>query len=300
MNMFDQFKNPEEILKFINSKRKLERSFLFIIGLLLIAISFNLFLLPNEIVYGGVSGLSIIIKRLFGITPSTFIFYAYIFLLFCSALLLGKKKTINSIMGSLLLPLFIKLTENIGNYILLQDMDILLATVYGGILSGVGIGLIFRNGYTTGGTDIINQIIHKYFKLSIGHAMIIIDGIIIFGSSLILGPKSAMYGIIALYIVSTLTDKVILGISSCKAFYIITSKPDEVKSYILNQLSHGITILDAHGGYSDKKLKVLMCIIPTKNYYKAKEGISTIDDEAFFFVSDSYEVVGGEYERINL
>ncbi len=290
MNIWNRHRSSEEILKRIGEKNRLQRGFTLILGLILIAISFNLFLLPSEIVYGGVSGLSIIIRRLFGTDPATFIFWSSMFLLACSAILLGKKKTLNSVLGSILFPVFVKLTENIGSYITLQQNDLLLMAVFGSLINGLGAGLIFKGGFTTGGTDILNQIVHKYLKVSIGQAMLMTDGLIVLGSGLVLGPEIVMYGIIALYIISIMTDKVILGISSSKAFYIITSKEEEVQAFILENLSRGITVLDAHGGYSGKQVKVLMCIIPTKDYFKLKEGIAEIDEEAFFVVTDAYEV----------
>ena len=103
-----------------------------------------------------------------------------------------------------------------------------------------------------------------------------------------------MYGVIILYIISMLTDKVLLGISDSKAFYIVTEKEEQVKEYILNNLSHGVTIFQARGGYDNKKQKVLFCVIPTKEYFKLKEGIAAIDQKAFFVVTDAYEVYGGE------
>jgi uncharacterized membrane-anchored protein YitT (DUF2179 family) len=103
-----------------------------------------------------------------------------------------------------------------------------------------------------------------------------------------------MYSIVTIYIVSILTDKVILGISESKMFYIITEHETEVKKFILQHLSHGVTVLEASGGFTGNRKKVIMCIIPTKEYFLAKEGIHSIDADAFFVVSDAYEVYGGE------
>ena len=103
-----------------------------------------------------------------------------------------------------------------------------------------------------------------------------------------------MYAIIVLYIISILTDKVLLGISSSKAFYIITSKPNEISDYVINELSHSVTVIDAKGGYSKQKNPILFTVVPTKEYYKLKAGINEIDKNAFFTAVDAYEVLGGE------
>ena len=123
--------------------------------------------------------------------------------------------------------------------------------------------------------------------------MIFTDGVIIVSSLFVFGWQKFIYSIINMYIISVMTDKVILGISSSKTFYIITEREDEVKKFILDYLSHGITVLEARGGYTNSKQKVIMWTIPTKEYFKAKEGIHAIDKEAFFIVTDAYEVYGG-------
>jgi len=103
-----------------------------------------------------------------------------------------------------------------------------------------------------------------------------------------------MYALIVLYLISIITDKVLLGISDSKAFYIITEKEEEVKQFVLSNLSHGVTIFKAKGAYDNKDRRVLFCVIPTREYFKLKEGISMIDAQAFFVVTDAYEVYGGE------
>lgn len=158
----------------------------------------------------------------------------------------------------------------------------------------MGLGMIFKAGFTTGGTDILNQIISKYAKISIGKSMLLVDGGIVLLSALAFGPTKVMYSIIVLYIISMISDRVILGVSDSKAFYIITSHDDEIKEYILKVLNHGVTVFNAKGGYATKNQTVLMCVLPTKDYYRLKAGITEIDNEAFVVVTDAYEVFGGE------
>lgn len=282
----------ENIIKEIYKKGRLKRWVEFLLGVLIVAIAYNLFLLPAKVVYG-VGGLGIIFNSLFKIDPSLVILVSSVILLFLSLILLGKEETKKTVIGSLLYPVFVKLTSSVGQIVDLSNTDPLLIVLFGAVISGFGLGLIFKAGFTTGGTDILNQIVSKYFKMSMGNSMFFTDGIIILSSVFVFGWTKIMYSIISLYIISIMTDKVILGISNSKAFYIITNHEEEVKKFVLKHLSHGVTILDAKGGFTGQNQKVIMCIIPTKEYFIAKEGIHEIDSNAFFVVTDAYEVSGG-------
>ena len=287
-------KNDLKILEKINSKSSVKRHIQLVIGCLLIATSYNLFLVPNNIVAGGVAGFAIIINYLFNIDNSLVILIGSIFLLILSYFLLGKEKTKATILGSLLFPICVNLTKNIGNIIDIDTNQLLLISVFGGVVYGFGAGLIYKAGFTTGGTDIINQILSKYLKISIGNSMLYCDGTIVLLTAFVFGPTQFMYSIIILYVISYMSDRVILGVSDSKAFYIVTDEEEKIKEYILRYLNHGVTVFNAKGGYAKENQKVLMCVLPTKDYYKLKEGIHEIDPKSFFVVTDAYEVFGGE------
>ena len=298
--MFNIFKkvNTETIVARIYEKNRIRRYISFVVGVFITAVSFNLFFLPNKIVYGGVSGLSILTEYLFKINPSEFIFASAIVLLIISFFVIGKKQTAKSAIGSILFPVFIYLTSDASRYAEMigkfNTNDVLLMAIFGGVLTGVGSGMVWKAGFTSGGTDILNQIVVKYFKISVGKAVLFVDGlIVIFGVFVLKDWSLVMYAITVLYIISLVADKILLGISEKKAFYIITNKESEVKEYITENLGHGVTILKGSGGYSGEKENVLMCVVPTKDYFKFKEGINEIDEEAFFVVTDAYEVCGG-------
>ena len=285
--------DDSSILKSIYKKGRLMRYAQFIIGVFLVAVAVNIFILPNDIVYG-VSGLGVIFYRTLGIDPSLVIFIGSVILLILSFILLGLEKTKNSIIGSLIYPVFVKLTEGVVGMVDLGSTETVVVVLFGAVISGLGLGLIFKAGFTTGGTDILNQIVSKYFKMSIGKAMFFTDGLIIVISLFVFGWQKFIYSLISMYVISVMTDKVILGISQSKTFYIITEHETSVKKFILNHLSHGVTVLEGRGGYTGNNQKVIMCIIPTKEYFLAKEGIHEIDPDAFFLVTDAYEVYGGE------
>ena len=275
------YKNFQKLLKLI-------------LGCLLISLSYNIFIAPNKLVSGGVSGLAIIINNIINLQNSTIILTMNAILLIFSMLLLGKKKTNATILGSIIFPIFIRITENINVWLKIDTSSLLFSTIIGGIIFGIGAGIIYKAGFTTGGTDILNQIVSQYFKISIGNSMLIIDGAIVVTSGLFFGINNMMYSIVLLYIISLISDRVILGISESKVFFIATSKEKEVKLFIIEELGHGVTIFHAEGGFKNKNQTILMTTLPTRKYYALKEGIRKIDTEAFYIITDTYEVFGGE------
>jgi len=275
-------------------KKKIKRYVSFILGCLLVAISYNAFLANHDLVPGGISGLAIILNHLIGINNALFVLLVGIILLVISYFLLGKEKTKYSVLGTVLFPIFLELTLWVTKIVTIDESQLLLASLFGGVIYGVGIGMILKAGFTTGGTDIINQILSKYLKISMGKAILITDGIIVFISAIVFGPIHLMYSVLVLYILSIMSDRIILGISDSKAFFIITEQDDLVKDYVLSELGHGATIFKAKGGLNKENQNVLLCVLPTKDYYKLRAGINAIDKEAFFVATDAYEVYGGE------
>lgn len=283
-----------KIISSIYQKGKVKRYAQFVFGCLLVALAFNLFYSPNDIVAGGVSGLSLVLKHIFGINSSAFILIANLFLLVLSYFFLGKETTKMTVFGSILFPIFVNLTQNLSTYISFQQSELILVAVFGGLLQGIGAGLIFKAGFTTGGTDILNMIVSRKLHISMGNAILFTDGLIVLSGFFVFGFNRLMYALIVLYLVSFATDRVLLGISDSKAFYIITEKDQKVKDFVLKELKHGVTEFQAKGGYEQSNQEVLLTVIPTKEYYKLKEGIHEIDPHAFFVVTDAYQVFGGE------
>ena len=291
MNLLPNSDN--KIINYINKKSLLQRIPQFILGCFIVSIAYNIFIAPNKIVPGGVGGIAIILNSLFDVDYSLVILYLNIILLFASIILLGREKTRATALGSLLFPIMVRLTEHINVWLRIDTSNYLLSTICGGILFGFGAGLIFKAGFTTGGTDIINQIISKYAKTTMGKSMLMSDGLIVLSSAFFFGINHMMYSILMLYIISLISDKVLLGISDSKVFFIVTEEEEKVKEYIIKILGHGVTIYNAKGGKKKENENVLMVVLPTKDYYKLKEGIKNIDKDAFYIITDSYEVFGG-------
>ena len=194
------------------------------------------------------------------------------------------------------------MTKDIASIIHFDVDNMLLIAIFGASLSGLGNGLTFKYGFSTGGSDIICQVMSKYFKISIGNAMKILNFIIIIGSGFFLGSRgdysyqweNVMYAIIAIYIITLLTDRVLLGISDSKSFYIITEHETSIKNFLMRELGKGVTVLEASGGYTGNRKKVLLCAIPTKDYFLAKEGILELDKDAIILINDLYQSEGIE------
>ena len=271
------------------------RSFLIIVfGTLISALAFNIFFSPYHIVSGGLSGIAILLNYLFNFDEALVIFILSVILFIIGFLFLNKEEMFKSFLGSLLFPLFIYLTNLLLVKINLQIDNRLLASIIGGVMFGFGLGIIYKEGYTTGGVDILTKIFNKYFHISFGILTFLIDLIITFLGCIVFGLEIFIYSGISIYIYSVMIDKVILGLSGNKSFYIITDKPNEVKKFIMNDLNHGVTLLKGKGAYTDDEKYILFVVIPTRDYYKLKDGLKNIDNDAFFVVSNSYEVGGGK------
>ena len=292
MKIFNIFKKnkKEKVLQFVEKSHLLRRYLYLVIGVLIYALAYNVFFFNNNIVYGGVSGISIITKKI--IDPSVMIMILNAFMLLLSLIFLGKKQTLNSFIGSMLFPIFVKLTANAGSNINIDNSNLLLIAVVGGVCVGFAAGIVFKSGFTTGGTDILNQIVSKYFKVSIGTAVLATDGIIAFIGGFFFGWTKVLYALIILYIINIMVDKVVLGISGNKAVYITTNYDDDVCDYLMNEMKLGITLIETRGGYTNKKDQLIMCVVPNNEYFKVREGVEYLDPNSTILVTDAYQALG--------
>lgn len=280
------------IINDIRKKDAPERYGMFILGCFLSALVFNVFFDKYNIVTGGATGLSISINYLYGISTSKFVLYVSLILLVVSFLTLGLKKTLRSTLGTLLYPFFIKITSYMVPFLNIETTSLLLISLYGGLLYGISTGIIMKTGFTLGGFNIIYQILNKYKKISIGKSSLIVNSIVLGVGYFVFGLPKTIYAIIALYISSVITDRILIGTHDNKTFFIITSYDKEIKEYIINHLNHGVTILDVKGGKNNDNKKMLMCVISTKEYFNLKLIVETLDKDAFFLITDSYETSG--------
>lgn len=293
MGMFDYFrrKKIDTIVDTIKKKNIGKRYLMLILGCLIVAFSFNLFFLRYGIVCFGVSGISIVLNE-FGVNPSLFILISNIVLMIIAFFVLGYENMKNQLVGALSYPIFVSLTELITKHIDLGNTEMVVIAILGGVFAGIGYGLIYKSDFSTGGTDVIIGIICKYFKISMGNASLIVNGIIVLIGKIVFSWDIVLYAILVSYLISVFTDKVLLGISKCKAFYIVTDKKNDelIRKFLLSIDGVGTTIIDAEGGYSNNEETLLLAVVPSRSYFIVKDGLKEIDKNMFFLVCDSYEV----------
>ena len=287
--------NVDVIKKKIKDKNTYRNFCEFIIGMLITSVAVSVFYKPNNLVTTGCTGLSIIIANYINVDLSLIVFTLSSILLVISFCVFGIEYGAKNILGTILFPIFIKAASLINVFVTFNNTSLFLLILIGGVLSGIGFGIIKKSGYSLGGFYVIYDILNRNLRISVGKANLFCNIIIIFSSIFIFGLSKAIYSGIGLYISSYIGDKIILGVSQNKAFYIITNKVKDVKEYIINNLNYTVTVVNAKGGYSDKKKKMILCVIPTVEYIKLKEVVKEIDKDAFFLVTDSYSV--SKYDR---
>lgn len=291
--MFDYFrkKKIDTIVDTVKKKNIGKRYLMLILGCLIVAFSFNLFFLRYDIVCFGVSGISIVFNE-FGVNPSLFILISNIVLMIIAFFVLGYENMKNQLVGALSYPIFVSLTEMITRHIDLGNTEMVVIAILGGVFAGIGYGLIYKSNFSTGGTDVIIGIICKYFKISMGNASLIVNGIIVLIGKIVFSWDIVLYAILVSYLISVFTDKVLLGISKCKAFYIVTDKKNDelIRKFLLSIDGVGTTVIDAEGGYSNNEETLLLAVVPSRSYFVVQDGLKEIDKNMFFLVCDSYEV----------
>ncbi|MGM0865328.1 MAG: YitT family protein [Bacillota bacterium] len=275
-------------------KEKLLEYLFVVIGSTIVALAFNVFLLPNEVASGGVSGISTILKGLFDWKPA-FVQWAFNIPLFIAGLiLLGLQFGVKTAIGTVFLPLVVFLTEDWKPW----TEDPLLGALFGGIGVGLGLGIVFRGKASTGGTDLAAQIVNKFTGLSLGTCVALIDGMIVLSAAIVFDIERGLYALIGLYVTSKTIDLVQVGISRSKMALIITNRQEEVREGILNKIDRGVTKLSAYGGYTDDARPILMCVVDQTEFTKLKQLVKTIDPSAFVVTMDASEVLGEGFKRV--
>lgn len=276
------------------------------LGSLIVALAINIFLVPYKIEPGGVSGIATVIHYLSGgKLPVGLTAFAFNIPLFIAGIkFIGRKFALRTLTGIILLSLFIDTTASITKdfakdyWSELEHLtfapDLLLYSIFGGSLMGLGLGIVFKSGATTGGSDLLARIIN-HFKpnLTIGQILLLIETfIVIFAAISFNSFLLALYAIIALYLQSKVIDAVIEGINFAKAVFIISDKSNEIANVILKDLERGVTSLKGVGMYTGSEKNVLLCILHRGQISDLKEIVGTIDQKAFIILTDVREVLG--------
>ncbi|OBR96148.1 MULTISPECIES: YitT family protein [Clostridium] len=280
-------------------KINLKDIFLILVGSLFVAFGTYFFLAPNHIAAGGTSGIAIIINSIFPSIPIGLLMMGMEVILFTIGIIVigpvfGGKTIFCSFSISALVLLMGKMYPNIKPF----SNDILIQLILGILICGLGMGIVFNLNASTGGTDIIAKIINKYTQISIGKSVLMADIAITIAATLILGVNKGMYAILGVILNSTIIDKVILSLNSYKQVAIISNNGENIKKYIVNELSRSATIYYAKGAYKNSNKEVITTILDRKQFLKLKNYIKVLDDKAFITVNDVNEVLGEGFTRI--
>lgn len=280
-------------------KRVIRNLILVLAGSTVMGMGYALFLIPYHLVPGGVSGISIIINYLFHLPVGLVIIFLNIPIFLLSYKFLGKKYVLTTLIGmtlsSLMIDFFneiIKLPKGTENPI--------LASIYGGLLLGLGLGLVFRGEASTGGSDVIGMILNKYTGVSVGIGIMLTDFVIISASGFVFKNLEApLYGYIVLFISSKVIDLVLEGWSFSKLVIITSAKTNEIADFILNKLDRSGSALKSRSLYLNREGEIIITVIHRKQLAELKAFIKKADPQAFVIINDTYEVLGKGFKPIH-
>ena len=268
-------------------RTELKNSLLILFGLLIAASAYKLYLVPNQVVCGGFTGVGQLVYHLTGISVGTVNIILNVPLFLVSLRSRGLKFGLRSLVAMFALSLLI-------DHIPLPPAtdDMLLAAVYGGAISGIGFGLILRGSATTGGTDMLASLLHRLIPLlRVSYGIFMVDGLVIIASAFVFEPQAAMYGLISTFICNVLIDLVLEGPNSAHSYFIISDSSEEIAARILREMDRGVTALDAMGMYSRTEKKVLLCVVNRFETMHLRRIIFSVDPRAFVIANKAHEVL---------
>lgn len=261
------------------------------LGTLLFALAVGLFLLPGNILTGGVAGVVALLDPFIDIDSDILVIIISTTLFIIGAIFLGREFTLNTIVHSLSYPfLLLLVTRYLPDY----EIDPLLAAIYGGAIGGIGLGIIFRQGGSSGGMDVISLMLEKYLHANLTKCIMTIDMITVIAGLLLYGVNSVLIGLISVFFTSFALDRTIkaYGGVEAKKLDVISDKYEEISRKVLREMERGTTLIEAEGGYSNTKKKVLMIVVSNNELEEVKTIINKIDPNAFFIISDIKDANG--------
>ena len=262
-----------------------------LLGSLIIGLSYNIFFAPYNLIPSGLIGIGALYSKMYNVNPAIFIAIGNLILLLVSLPILGEDKTEKYLLTGLFIPLVIFASQNINRIIYFTKLETIIIAVAGAIITGLGYSIIYKEGASVEGFETIEDLLNRNKKITNKTLFYFIELVIVILTALMFNFEHAIYSLIIIGIITYMTTKARIGISSNKSFFIITTKENEIKDYLLNDLKYDFTEFNVKGGFTNRKSKIIMSVIDTKDYYKLKEGISLIDPKAFISIIDNYETI---------
>ena len=283
MSLFKRFRGTE----FANA-------LMIALGLTFCLFAYNLFLIPNNIAAGGFTGIAQLVNHLTGLPIGTMTLAMNIPLFLLSLKSLGLRFGIRSLIATVALSLLIDLIP-----LKSPTQDVWLATVYGGLLSGIGFGLILRGSATTGGTDMLASLLHRLIpRLRVSIGIFLVDGLVILASAFVFDTAAALYALICVLISNVVVDFVLEGPDSSHSFFIISDKSDEIAARILTELDRGVTALEGVGMYSGQSRRVLLCVVTRMETVQLRRIVFAVDPRAFVLSTKAHEAYGEGFKEL--
>ena len=264
-----------------------------IVGAALVGLAFNIFLLPARLAAGGVSGISTILYELFQFNPAYVQWLINIPLLIVGIFFIGREFSVKTFVGTLFVPFTIWITQGLD----LSVDNPLLSAIYGGIMLGVGLGIVYRGNGSTGGTALIAQVLKKYTGLSSGFSQLLVDGLVVATSAFVFNFELALYALMSIYVTSKVIDFVQLQTSPTKLILIITDKEEKIQSIIKKEINRGLTKVKTLGGYSNEEKTMILCVVEQSEAIYFKKLLQEVEPDSFVIFVNASEILGRGFSK---
>lgn len=276
-------------MKTRSPKKKLLIEYVWIImGSILVGLAFNIFFLPARLAAGGVSGISTILYEMYGFEPAFIQWLINIPIFFIGLLLLGKDFSLKTLVGTFFVPLTIWLTAGIPTTI----DNPLLSAIYGGIMLGVGLGIVYRGNGSTGGLATVAQIVKRFTGLSSGYAQLLVDGLVVIASAIVFNLELALFAMIAIFVTSKVIDFVQLQTSQSKLVLIITDHEERIQTIIKEEIDRGLTKVRSVGGFANQEKTMILCVVEQSEAIYLKKILREEEPQAFVVFLNASEILG--------
>ncbi len=280
----------------LSTQKFLWRVFMMLVGASLVSVGLEIFLVPNNIIDGGIVGISIIASHLSGWNLGLFLFVLNLPFLFLGYKQIGKTFALSTLFSVAVMSIGTNLLHPVQPL----TIDPLLAAVFGGIILGTGVGLVIRSGGSLDGTEIVAIVFSKKLPMSVGETVMFFNLFILASAGFVFGWNNAMYSLIAYYIAFKMIDLTIEGFEESKSVWIISERNQEIASSIIDRLGRGVTYLNGEGAYTGNEKKVIFCVITRLEEAKLKSIVDEIDPKAFLAVGNIHDVKGGRFKKKNI
>lgn len=271
--------------------KKVVSIFNILIGCIIIALTINIILIPNEMLTFGIDGVACLLKYVTGINPAFNMLIINLIIILTASIFLDKNVLRVYLLPAILVPFFVFVTYPLSNLFMINLPEKMLVVLVASVLMGYGYSMIYKQGYSGATLFLVDEVLGNLTRFHSKMYSWVIDICILIVAFRLFGYESALYSLVIMVITRNMITKVRFGINDSKMFYIITSKDKEIKNFIIHDLKYELTVLDVKGGFSKKKNQILLTVISSNDYYRLKEGIKIIDPKAFIAITETYDVL---------